>query len=83
MCFSKSFQRGRYDFTIGRILAIRENVRLVAPTCNVGWYLKDMGVQGVKIKVSAKIPRRTIYPCSLFFAETVIYPRSWPEKQNH
>ena len=66
-----------YDTTIARILAIRENVRLAAPACNIGWLSQgDMGVQGAKIKVSAKIPRRTIYPCSLFFAETVIYPIS-------
>lgn len=42
----------------------------------------DVGVRRVKIKVSAKTSRRTIYPCSLFFAETDIYPISlWPKNK--
>lgn len=49
------------------------SVRLASPTCNIYVAQGVMGVQGVKIKVSAKTSRRKIYPCSLVFAETVIF----------
>lgn len=65
--FTKSFQRGRYDFTIGRILAIREDVRLAASTCNIGWYLKETWeFRESRLKYQLKHPGEQYIPVLCF-----------------
>lgn len=67
LCFFKSFQRGRYDFTIGRILAIRENVRLASPTCNIVWYLKETWeFRESRLKYQLKYPEKQYIPVLCF-----------------
>ena len=72
-----------YDTTIARILAIRENVRLAAPACNIGWYLKETWeFKEPRLKYQLKSPEEQYIPVLCFLLRQLFIQYLFSLKKN-